>query len=198
MFRGLGQIRLPKVSVQLINKLTPIIANGWFWECNQNWLPPQHGDVREVRCCIGHLLSVSCKLMRPTIKGHDTANYERAQFRWVLTSELVRLSSFGFLLTVTMWTCVVLLVGWPQAWWVADQVQLHRGQIVIGHQAPATKGLSKVLWWYCWRGDWGHDWSGRHWKWCCRCWLSQCHWGWWPRLCCWPDWGVHRLLLGCS
>src|SRR5882724_10332603 len=60
-FRGLGQIGLPKVSVQLVNKLTPIIVNGWLWECNQNWLPPQHGDVREVQSWVGHSLMVSHK-----------------------------------------------------------------------------------------------------------------------------------------
>jgi len=31
---------LPKVSVQLVDKLTPIITNGWFWECDQDQLPP--------------------------------------------------------------------------------------------------------------------------------------------------------------
>src|SRR5882724_11322057 len=81
-FGGLGQIGLPKVSVQLIDELTPIVVNGEFWECDQNWLPPQHGDVREVQCCIGHSLLVSRKLTWPTIKGHDTANYKWAQFRW--------------------------------------------------------------------------------------------------------------------
>ena len=63
-FGGLGQIRLPKVNVQLVNKLTPIIANGWLWECDQNRLPPQHGDVGEVRRCIGHSVgqSQTCKV----------------------------------------------------------------------------------------------------------------------------------------
>jgi len=37
---------------------------------------------------------VSCKLMRPAIKGHDTANYERVQLLWVLTHELVGLGCF--------------------------------------------------------------------------------------------------------
>src|SRR5882724_5664171 len=144
-FGGLGQIRLPKVSVQLIDKLAPIIANGQFWECDQNWLPPQHGDVGKVQCCIGHSLVVSRKLMRLTVKGHDTANYERVQLRLIPTSELVRLSSFGVLLTVTMWTCVELLVGWPWAQQVADWVWLHRGWIVIGHRAPAASGITEVL-----------------------------------------------------
>src|SRR5882724_9548499 len=77
-FGGLGQIGLPEVSVQLIDKLTPIIANGQFGKCDQNRLPPQHGDVGEVRHCVRHSLSVSRKLTWPTIEGHDTANYERA------------------------------------------------------------------------------------------------------------------------
>src|SRR5882724_7591806 len=133
MFGGLGEIGLPKVSVQLVNKLTPIIVNGWLWESDQDRLPPQHGDVGEVQSCVGHLLVVSRKLMRPAVKGHDTANYERVQLRWILTSELVRLSSFGVLFTMTMWTCVVLLVSWPWAQWVSDWVQLRRGRIVIEH-----------------------------------------------------------------
>src|SRR5882724_1293916 len=101
MFGGLGQIGLPKVHVQLVNKLTPIIANGWFWECDQDQLPPQHGNVGEVQSCIGHFLAVSHKLMRLTVKGHDTANYERVQLQWVLTSELVGLGSFRVLFTMT-------------------------------------------------------------------------------------------------
>jgi len=64
-------------------------------ECDQDWLPPQHGDIREVQSCIGHLLAVSRKLMRPTVKGHDTANYERVQLRWDPTCELVGLSSLS-------------------------------------------------------------------------------------------------------
>src|SRR5882724_4464752 len=114
-FGGLGQIGLPEVSVQLIDELAPIVANGQFWECDQNRLPPQHGDVGEVRRCVGHSLSVSCKLTWPTIKGHDTANYKQVQFRWVPTSELVGLRRFGVHVAVTIWTCVVLLVGWPRA-----------------------------------------------------------------------------------
>jgi len=34
-FGGLGQIGLPEISVQLIDKLTPIVANGQFWECDR-------------------------------------------------------------------------------------------------------------------------------------------------------------------
>src|SRR5882724_8917615 len=78
-FRGLGQIGLPKVSVQLVDKLTPIIANGRFQECNQDRLPPKHGDVGEVQSCVRHSLAVSHKLARSAIKGHDTANNEGAQ-----------------------------------------------------------------------------------------------------------------------
>jgi len=76
---------------------------------------------------------VSRKLTRSAVKSHDTANYEMVQLQWIPTSELVGLSSFGVLFTMTMWTCVVLLVRWPWARWVADQVQLHRGWIVIGN-----------------------------------------------------------------
>src|SRR5882724_11299253 len=179
-FRGLGQIRLPKVSVQLIDKLTPIVANGQFWECDQNRLPPQHGDVREVRRCIRHSLSVSHKLMWPTIEGHDTANYEWAQFRRVPTSELVRLSHFGVLVAMNIWTCVVLLVGWPWAWRVTGWIWLCGCQVVVGHRTPAARGITNVLRWCCWRGKWGCDWSVWHGKWCQGCWLRLRHWGRWP------------------
>jgi len=91
---------------------------------------------------------VSHKLTRLTVKGHDTANYERVQLQWILTSELVRLSHFGVLFTMTMWTCIVLLVRWPWAQQVANRVQLCRGWIVIGHLAPAARGLTEVLGWY--------------------------------------------------
>src|SRR5882724_1623290 len=165
-FGGLGQIRLPEVSVQLIDELTPIVANGQFWECDQNRLPPQHGDVREVRHCIGHSLSVSHKLTWPTIEGHDTANYKQAQFRWVPTSELVGLSRFRVLIAVTIWTCVVLLVGWPRAQMVTNWIQLRGCWVVVGHQTPAARGITDVLRWYCWRGKRGCDWSGWHRKQC--------------------------------
>src|SRR5882724_7040959 len=195
-FGGLGQIGLPKVSVQLIDKLTPIIVNGQFWKCNQNRLPPQHCDVGEVRCCVRHSLSVSCKLMWPTIEGHDTANYERAQFRQVPTSELVRLSRFGDLIAVTIWTRVVLLVGWPRAWRVPDWIRLCGCRVVVGHRTPAARGITDVLRRCCWWGKQGCDWSGWHGKWCRGCWLFLQHRGQWPRLRCWPDWGVRRSLLG--
>src|SRR5882724_2878375 len=45
------------------------------------------------------------------IEGHDTANYERAQFKRVPTSELVGFSRLRVLVTMTIWTRVVLLVG---------------------------------------------------------------------------------------
>src|SRR5882724_2575265 len=102
MFRGLGQIGLPNVCIQLVNKLTPIIANGQFWECDQDQLPPKHGNVREVQSCVGHPLVVSCKLARLAIKDHDTANDEGVQLRWIPTSELVGLSCFRILFNVTM------------------------------------------------------------------------------------------------
>src|SRR5882724_13576686 len=127
MFGGLGQVGLPKVSVQLVDKLTPIVTNGWFWEYDQDQLPPHHGDVREVQCCVRYSLVVSRKLTRPTIEGHDTANYKGAQLRWLPTSELVGLSCFRVFLAVALWTCVVLLVGWPQAQQVANGVRLRRG-----------------------------------------------------------------------
>src|SRR5882724_7686835 len=102
--------------------------------------------------------------MRLAIKGHDTANYEGEQIRWILTSELSGLSSFGILFPVTMWTCVVLLVWWPQSWQITDRIWLCRGQIVIGHLAPAAWGVTKVLgwchWWFREGRSEGHDWSG--------------------------------------
>src|SRR5882724_10687121 len=195
-FGGLGQIGLPEVSVQLINKLTPIIANGQFWKCDQNRLPPQHGDVGEVRCCVRHSLLVSHKLTWPTIEGHDTANYEWAQFRQVPTSELVRFSHFGVLVAMTIWTHVVLLVGWPRARRVTDWIWLHGCRVVVGHWTPAARGVTDILRWCCWRGKGGRDWSGWYGKWCRGCWLRRWHWGWWPRLHCWPDWGVRWSLLG--
>ena len=69
MFGGLGQIGLPKVNVQLVNKLTPIVVNGQFLECDQDRLPPKHSDVREVRSCIRQSLAVSHKLARLAIEG---------------------------------------------------------------------------------------------------------------------------------
>jgi len=161
---GLGQVGLPKVSVQLVNKLPPIVTNGWFWECDQDQLPPHHGYVGEVRSCVRHSLAVSRKLTRPTIKGHNTANYKGAQLRWLPTSELVGLSRFRVFLAVTLWTCVVLLVGWPRAQRIANRVRLRRGRIVIGHWAPATRGITEVRWWYRWWDNLGHDWSGWHGK----------------------------------
>src|SRR5882724_11669950 len=104
--------------------------------------------------------------MRPTIKGHDTANYKGAQLRWLPTSELVRLGRFRVFLAMTLWTCIVLLVGWTWARWVADRVRLRRGQVVIGHRAPATRGVTEVQWWYRWRDNLGCDGSGWHGKWC--------------------------------
>src|SRR5882724_1880020 len=205
-FGGLGQIGLPKVSVQLVNKLTPIVANGWFWECDQDRSPPQHGDIRKVQSCVGHSLAVSHKLTRPTIKCHDTANCERVQLQWVPISELVGISSFRVLFTVTMWTCIVLLVRWPQARWVSNQVWLCRGRIVIGHWASATRGLTEVLGWYCWWCNWwcpeGQPWGatgtggtgngaeGAGWV----CGMG----GGWPQLRCLPDWYVLQSLLGCG
>src|SRR5882724_7888668 len=195
-FGGLGQIGLPEVSVQLIDKLTPIVANGQFWECDQNRLPPQHGDVREVRCCVRHPLSVSRKLTWLTVEGHDTANYEWVQFRWVPTSELVGFSRFGVLVAVTIGTHVVLLIGWPRARRVTDWIRLHGCQVVVGHQTPAARGVTDVLRGCCWRGKRGCDWSGWHGKWCRGCWLCLRHRGRWPRLHRWPEWGVRRSLLG--
>ena len=93
-----------------------------------------------------------------------------------------------------MWTCVVLLVRWPCARWVADRVWLHRGQIVIGNWPPATRGLTEVLGWCCWWCDWNR-W---YWEWCQGCRLGQWHRGWWPRLHCWPGWYVCWSLLGCG
>src|SRR5882724_10614064 len=115
---------------------------------------------------------VSCKLARSAIKGHDTANNEGAQLRWVLTSELVGLGHFVILFTMTRWACIVLLVGWPWAWWIANRVLLCRGRIGIGHRAPAARGITKVLGWYCWWCDWGFlegwhkgcNWSRQHWE----------------------------------
>jgi len=78
MFGGLGQIGLPKVSVELVDKLTPVIMNQQFVVCNQNQLPPKHGDVGEVSGSIKHLLTVSHKLVRLAVKGHNTADDERA------------------------------------------------------------------------------------------------------------------------
>src|SRR5882724_5894376 len=194
MFRGLGQIRLPKVCIQLVDKLTPIIANGCFWECDQDRLPPKHGNVREVQSCIGHSLAVSHKLARSAIKGHDTANDEGVQLQWIPTSSLVGLSCFIILFNVTMLPCVVLLIGWPQAQWVTDRIRLGRGWIVVGHQAPWSRGVTKVLGWCDWGCDWGcwhccwwclegrhegHDWNGQHWEWCRGCWLGRWHWGRW-------------------
>src|SRR5882724_5657396 len=195
VFGGLGQIGLPEVIVQLIDKLTPIVANGQFWKCDQNQLPPQHGDVGEVRRCVRHSLSVSRKLTWPTIEGHDTANYEQAQFRRVPTSELEGFSHFGVLVAMTIWTRVVLLVGWPRARRVTDWIWLRRCQVVVGHRTPATRGVTDVLRRCCWQGKRGCDWSGWHGKWCRGCWLCLRHWGQWPRLCRWPDWGVRRSLL---
>src|SRR5882724_9042806 len=91
MLRGLGQVGLPEVNVQLVDKLTPITLNRQFRVCDQSRLPPEHGDVREVRGSKGQSLVVSCKLVRPTVKGHDTADDERVQLRRVPTSELVGL-----------------------------------------------------------------------------------------------------------
>src|SRR5882724_6961109 len=112
-FGGLGQVGLSEISVQLVNKLTPIVMNGWFWGCDQDRLPPNHGDVREVRRCVRHSLAVSRKLTRPTVEGHNTADYKGAQLRWLPTSELIGLSRFRVFLTVALWTHVVLLVEWP-------------------------------------------------------------------------------------
>src|SRR5882724_7963057 len=112
MFRGLGQIGLPKVGVQLVDKLTPIIPNGGFWECDQDWLPPKHGDVGEVQSCIRHSLAVSHELARSAAKGHDTTNNEGAQLRWIPTSELVGFGHFRILFDMTMRPCIVLLIGW--------------------------------------------------------------------------------------
>src|SRR5882724_12372503 len=105
-----------------------------------------------------------------------------------------------------MWICVILLVSWPWAWQVADRVWLHRSWIVIGHWAPATRGLTEVLGWYCWWCDWwclegwpwGQGWNRWHWEWFQGCRLGLWHQGWWPQLCCWPDWYVRQSLLGCS
>src|SRR5882724_2010493 len=113
-----GQVGLSKVSIQLVNKLTPIIMNGWFWECDQDRLPPQHGNIGEVRRCIGHSLAVSCKLMRLTIEGHDTTNCKGSQLRWLPTSELVGFGCFSILVAMTRGPCIVLLVGWPLARWI--------------------------------------------------------------------------------
>src|SRR5882724_1138722 len=49
VFRGLGQIGLPEVNVQLVDKLNPITPNRWFGVCDQSGFPPEHGDVGEVR-----------------------------------------------------------------------------------------------------------------------------------------------------
>ena len=151
---------------------------------------------REVQSCIGHLLAVGCKLARSAIKGHDTANNEGAQLRWAQTRKLVRLNCFRILLTMAVWPCVILLVGWPWAWRVADRIWRCRGQVVIGHWAPTTRGVTKVLGWCCWWCNWGHwhrFWQCLEgWHWGCtqsgQCWLGWCHQGRWPQLHCWPGW----------
>src|SRR5882724_436767 len=198
LFGGLGQVGLSEISVQLVNKLTPIVTNGWFGGCDQDQLPPHHGDVREVRRHVRHSLAVSRKLTRPTVEGHNTADYKGAQLRWLPTSELIGLSHFRVFLAVALWTSVVLLVEWPRTWRGADRVQLRRGWIVVGHWAPTARGVTKVLWWCHLWGDLGCKWSGWHWKWCWGCWLGWWHRGRWPRLRCWPDWGVRLMLVRCS
>ena len=76
---------------------------------------------------------VSCELVRSAVKGHDTANYERVQFQWILTSELVGLSHFGILLTVAMWPYVILLVGWPWVWWIVTSGVLRHSQVLLDY-----------------------------------------------------------------
>jgi len=108
--------------------------------------------------------------------------------------------------TMTRWACIVLLVGWPRAWRIADQIQLCRGQVVIGHRAPASRGVTKVLGWYHWQCNWGclegqhegHNWSRWHWEWCQGCRLGWWHQGRWPQPHCWPGWYVCWSLLGCG
>ena len=72
-FGGLCQVGLPKVNIELVYKLTP---NQQFWVVNEDGLPPEHGNVREIGSCIQHPLMVCCKLVRSTVKGHDAADDE--------------------------------------------------------------------------------------------------------------------------
>src|SRR5882724_9262833 len=118
--------------------------DGWFREHDQDRLPPHHGDIGEVRRGVRYSLAVSHKLMRPTIEGHDTANYKGAQLRWFPTSELVGLGRFRVFLSIALWTCIVLLVGWPWARGVTSWVWLHGCWIVIRHQAPAAGGITDM------------------------------------------------------
>ena len=76
-FGGLGQIRLPKLDIELVNKLTPITTNRWFRVHNQYGLTPKHSDVREIGCSIRHPWAIGRKLVRSAVKGHNTADDER-------------------------------------------------------------------------------------------------------------------------
>jgi len=72
-FGGLCQVGLSKVNVQLVDKLTPITRIDGSG-IDQGRLPPEHGNVGEVRRSERHSLLVSRELARPTVKGHDTAD----------------------------------------------------------------------------------------------------------------------------
>ena len=79
---------------------------------------------------------------------------ESVQLRGIPTSELVRFGHFRVLLKVPMGSCIGLLIGWPGTRWVTDQAQLCRGLIVVGHQTPATRGVTEMLQWCHWCCDW--------------------------------------------
>ena len=78
MFGFLGQIGLPKVDIKLVDRLTSITPNRWFRVCDQDGLPPEHGNVREVGSRIQHSLAGSHKLAGSAVKGHDAADDEGA------------------------------------------------------------------------------------------------------------------------
>jgi len=60
---GQGQIRLPKVDIELVHKTYPN-RHKMVWCKHQGGLPLEHGNVREIRSSIGHMLVISHKNCR--------------------------------------------------------------------------------------------------------------------------------------
>ena len=111
-------------------------------------MPPEHGNVREVRGSEVHLLVIGCKLAGPTVKGHDTADDERAQLRRLLTSELVGLGHLRIFVKTALWGHVIQQVWWPIHWRISVWVWLCRGSPYKGIGAPTPGG-------YHWPMNWG-------------------------------------------
>src|SRR5882724_8646175 len=97
---------------------------------------------------------VGCKLARPTVKGHDTADDERVQLRRVPTSKLVGLGRLQILIETALWGCIMRQVWRPVRWGIGIQVRLHGGMPIRGHWSPPT-----------WRVTLADD-LGWHGRWC--------------------------------